>query len=199
MRQHIIWKIKEPERQSKPDVLFEVRHHESRYGVDTYRMEQHTVSYSGLDILRSSITGILSQKFPCLTLAVKSKQSAELWFAGSAVINTAITGQNSASKGIYHVFFRIHTHLQEQEKFLRKHIKIWTCSDLWLCIPPLISSKLDSTLHIWKSCEQIRAQALWLTDIKFRKQLLSLGLNLMSAWQCNDQKGLHSSTSNCWF
>lgn len=79
-------------------------------------MEQHTVSYSRLDILRSSVTGILSQKLPCLTLAVKSKQPTELWFTGSAVINAAVAGQNSASKGIYHVFFRIHAHLEEQEK-----------------------------------------------------------------------------------
>lgn len=79
-------------------------------------MKQHTVAYSGLDILRSSITGILSQKFPCLTLAVKSKQPTELWFTGSAVIHTAIAGQDSASKGIDHVFFRIHTHLGGREK-----------------------------------------------------------------------------------
>lgn len=80
-------------------------------GGDTYRMEQHTVSYSGLDILGSSVTGILSQKFPCLTLTVESKQPTELWFAGSAVINAAVAGQNSASKGVYHVFFGIHAHL----------------------------------------------------------------------------------------
>lgn len=89
-------------------------------------MEQHTVSYSGLDILRSSITGILSQKFPCLTLAVKSKQSTELWFTGSAVINAAIAGQNSASKGIYHVFFGIHAHLSMREVVLIQRIKTWT-------------------------------------------------------------------------
>lgn len=74
-------------------------------------MEQHTVSYSGLDILGPSVTGILSQKFPRLALAVKSEQSAELRFAGSAVIHAAVAGQDSASKGVDHVLFGVHTHL----------------------------------------------------------------------------------------
>lgn len=79
-------------------------------------MEQHAVSYPGLDILGSGIAGILPQKFPRLALAVKSKQATELGLTGSAVVHTAIAGQNSASKGVDHVFFRIHAHLQEAEK-----------------------------------------------------------------------------------
>lgn len=81
-------------------------------------MEQHAVSYPRLDILGSGVAGILPQKFPRLALAVKSKQATELGLTGSAVVHTAIAGQNSASKSVDHVFFRIHAHLQgEGEQF----------------------------------------------------------------------------------
>lgn len=100
----------------KPDVLLQVRHHKSKQGVDTYRMEQHAVSYPGLDILGSGVAGILPQEFPRLALAVESKQATELGLTGSAVVHAAIAGQNSAPKGVDHVFFRIHAHLQEAGK-----------------------------------------------------------------------------------
>lgn len=58
-----------------------------------------------LDVLRASITGILSKKFPSLTLAVERKQPTELWLTGSAVIYTAITRQNPATKRVDHMFF----------------------------------------------------------------------------------------------
>lgn len=71
----------------------------------SYRVEQHAVSNSRLDVLRASITGVLSEKFPGLALAVECKQPTELWFTGSAVIYTAITSQNPTTKGVNHMFF----------------------------------------------------------------------------------------------
>lgn len=63
------------------------------------------MSNSRLDVLGASITGVLSKKFPGLTLAVEGKQATELWLTGSAVIYAAITCQNSTTKGVDHVFF----------------------------------------------------------------------------------------------
>ena len=62
------------------------------------------MSYPRLDILRPSITGVLSKKFPGLTLTVESEQPTELWFTGSAVVYIAITRQNSTTKGVDHMF-----------------------------------------------------------------------------------------------
>lgn len=87
----------------------------------SYWVEEHAVSYPRLDVLRPSITGVLSKKFPSLTLTVESEQPTELWFTGSAVIYAAITCQNSTTEGVDHMFFWVHTHLSEEDNRLNSY------------------------------------------------------------------------------
>lgn len=96
---------------------------QSLTGVGSYRMEQHAVPYPGLDVLRASITRILSQKLPCPTPTIKSKEATKLWLTGSAVIHIAVARQNPSTKSVDHVFLWIHTHLQKTNEalFFKSH------------------------------------------------------------------------------
>lgn len=76
------------------------------------------MSYPRLDVLGPSITGVFSEKFPGLTLAVESEQAAELRLTGSAVVHAAVTRQDSATESVDHVFFGVHAHLP-----VRQHIE----------------------------------------------------------------------------